>query len=137
MTSHHIPYRDGVHPVHCLLLAFPIALFPSGLVSDITYLNTTEMQWSNFAAWLIAAGTMFAGLIVVWILLASLRNWDQQRVRLILAVLMFFAGLVNSFQHSRDGWSSVGPFGLALSILSALLALILGWITYRRAGTSR
>lgn len=42
-----------LHPLHAILLAFPMALFSGALLSDITYLNSAEMQWSNFFAWLI------------------------------------------------------------------------------------
>lgn len=45
--------RRSVHPLHAILLAFPIALFASALLSDIIYLKSAEMQWSNFSAWLI------------------------------------------------------------------------------------
>ena len=45
--------RPLLHPLHGLLLAWPVALFPAALLSDITYLNSAEIQWSNFSAWLI------------------------------------------------------------------------------------
>ena len=59
---------------------------------------------------------------------------------LILLAAMWIIGLVNAFQHSQDGWSSVGTAGLLLSILSTLLALAAGWVGYsglRRAGEQR
>ncbi|MFN3537755.1 MAG: DUF2231 domain-containing protein, partial [Brevundimonas sp.] len=40
-----------LHPLHAILLAFPIALFSFAVATDIAYLNTAEMQWSNFSAW--------------------------------------------------------------------------------------
>ncbi|EHN71864.1 hypothetical protein SMCF_8723, partial [Streptomyces coelicoflavus ZG0656] len=45
--------RPAHNPLHAILLCFPIALFTSALISDIAYLRTAEMQWSNFSAWLI------------------------------------------------------------------------------------
>ena len=39
-------------------------------------------------------------------------------------------GLVNAFKHSQDAWSSVGAFGLILSLLCTLLVMIAGWIAY-------
>ena len=39
-------------------------------------------------------------------------------------------GLLNAFKHSQDAWSSVGTFGLILSILSTLLALAAAAIAY-------
>ena len=118
-----------------LLLAFPVALFPAALVTDITYLNTAEIQWTNFSAWLLAGGTLFAGLLLIGALV-SLVRWRSGRATLyfLLVLALFAVGLINSFQHSGDGWASVGTFGLILSILGALLALAAGTIGYSSRG---
>jgi uncharacterized membrane protein len=46
-------FRPFLHPLHGLLLAFPVALFTFALLTDIAYLQTAEIQWSNFSSWLI------------------------------------------------------------------------------------
>lgn len=126
-----------LHPLHALLLAFPVALFPAALLADVTYLNTSEMQWSNFAAWLIAGGMLFCGLACAWALLRlAVRRAGSGWLALVL-VLLFVAGLVNSFQHSHDGWTSVGTPGLLLSAISTVLALAAGWIAYSAQGEVR
>lgn len=125
----------ALHPLHAILLAFPVALFPGALLADITYLNSSEMQWSNFASWLIAGALVFTGLALSWAVIGMLaRRVERESVgrgwfSAILA-LLFVVGLVNAFQHSHDGWSSVGMTGLALSVISAVLALAAGWIGY-------
>ncbi len=120
----------ALHPLHALLLAFPVALFPAALLADLTYLDSAEMQWSNFAAWLIAGGVLFCGLACAWSLARlAIRRPGGGWLALILA-LLFAAGLINSFQHSHDGWTSVGTMGLVLSVISAALALAAGWIGY-------
>jgi len=124
-----------LHPLHGLLLAFPIALFASALASDITYLNTAVVQWSHFSAWLIAGAQLFGALIVIWAIAAFVRlRGTPFRLRALiylgLAGAMWIVGLLNSFQHSRDAWSSVGTTGLFLSIFSTLLALAAGWVAY-------
>lgn len=118
----------GPNPLHAILLAFPVALFPGALVTDIAYLRTEEMQWSNFSSWLIAGALVFNGLVLAWALITLLLTFrTAQRLRHAiyagLLALLFVVGLVNAFQHSRDAWSSVGSFGLTLSIASAILAL--------------
>lgn len=120
----------ALHPLHGILLAFPVALFPGALAADVTYLNSSEMQWSNFAAWLIAGGLVFTGLALAWTLArVILRRAGSRWLAAIMAAL-FVVGLVNAFQHSHDGWSSVGTSGLVLSVISTLLALAAGWIGY-------
>lgn len=124
-----------LHPLHAILLAFPIALFSAALATDITYLNSAEIQWTNFSQWLIAGGCLMGGLALLWAIVLAARTGGAGRAVLYLLLLaaMFAAGLVNSFQHSRDGWSSVETTGLALSALSALLALAAGWVGFSGA----
>ena len=116
-----------LHPLHAILLAFPLALFSSGLASDVAYLKSAAIQWSNFSAWLIAGGCFFGGLVLAWAIVVAFFPGRTTRPRalayLAAVAVMFVAGLFNAFQHSHDGWSSVGPTGLVLSIVSSLAAL--------------
>lgn len=127
------------HPVHAILLAFPIALFSSAVVTDIAYLRTAELQWTNFSAWLISGALLFGGLVLAWALISLVLGWrGAERIRRgiyagLLAV-MWILGLINIFKHSQDGWSSVETFGLVLSILCALLALAAGVLAFSNLG---
>ena len=124
-----------INPLHAILLGFPIALFSATLVTDITSLRTDEIQWTNFSAWLNAGGLVFGGLVLAWALVSllfGLRGGDRLRrlVYAALLALMCVVGLINAFQHSRDGWSSVGTFGLVLSIVTVVLALVAGLVAH-------
>ena len=126
---------SGPNPLHGLLLSFPVALFPAALVTDIAYLRTEQIQWTNFSAWLIAGAMVFTGLVLAWAvvsLVIGLRGGDRLRRMVYAGVLagLFVVGLINAFQHSRDGWSSVGTFGLLMSIISAILAVAAGVIAH-------
>ena len=110
-------------------------LFPAALLSDIAYLNTAEMQWSNFAAWLITGALLFGGMALVFCVVSAVRERSAgarsaRFLNLLLLALAWIAGLVNAFHHSRDAWSTVGTAGLLLSIASSTLALAAGWIAY-------
>lgn len=127
----------GPHPVHAIMLAFPIALFSSALATDIAYLRTAEVQWTNFSAWLISGALLFGGLVLAWALISLLLGWRRaNRNRNLLYVFvvaaMWTLGLVNILKHSQDGWYSVETFGLLLSILCTFLALIAGLIAFTR-----
>lgn len=132
--------RPMLHPLNAILLAFPVALFSGGLVSDIAYLRTSEIQWSNFSAWMIAGALVFGGLALAWSLLGLVLPRRSSRGRAALYALVlavgWISGLINAFQHSRDGWSSVGAFGLTLSIVSTLAILIAAWIGFSAARES-
>jgi uncharacterized membrane protein len=36
------------HPIHPMLIPFPIACFVGTLLTDITYWRTADMLWANF-----------------------------------------------------------------------------------------
>ena len=135
MLSNRRPPPSTIRPMigsfQALLLAFPVALFPAALVTDITFLNTAEIQWTNFSAWLLAGGVLFAGLLLIAALVSLVRLRSGRAIVYFLLVLaLFVVGLLNSLQHSGDGWASVGTFGLLLSILGAILALAAGALGY-------
>lgn len=137
MSHFAIVDRSSLHAVHGILLSFPVALFSTALASDIAYLNTSEIQWTNFASWAIAGALVFGGLVAAWALvdwLVKLRRPDSGRRLAYCAtvVVMWVLGLVNAFHHARDAWSSVGTAGAGLSVVTTLLALVAGWMFFSR-----
>lgn len=66
--SRHIP-----NPLHGTLLAGTVPLFLGAMLSDIAYFKTYEVQWSNFAAWLIAGGLLFCGLALLFAVVNLIR----------------------------------------------------------------
>lgn len=135
LASYPSTRRRSLHPLQALLLAFPVALFTSALLADITYLNSAEIQWSNFAAWAITGALVVGAPVLLWAALSLFRRRrDPRRIRalayFLLVLVMWIAGLINAFRHSQDAWSSVGAAGVTLSIVSTLTALIAGWIAY-------
>lgn len=124
-----------LHPLHAILLAFPTAFSCSAVLSDITYLNSEVVQWSHFSAWLLFGAALFGGIVLAWAIVAFVLAGPAGRrgrplVYLVLIAPMWALSVINSFHHARDGWGSVGTFGLVLSIVTALLALAAAWIGY-------
>src|SRR5690242_9335682 len=109
-----------------------IPLFLGGLLSDIAYASSYEMQWSNFAAWIIAGAMVFTGLSLVWALVELFRP-RLRRARTLVCFLLLLAifalGLVNSFIHARDAWASM-PEALVLSAIVTVLAIVATWIAF-------
>ena len=140
MASARRPLRLLIHNVHALLLSFPIALFSAALATDISYLNTAQIQWTNFSSWLIAGALVFGGAVIAfallnWILSIRRPAGRASLIYLLVVIVMWGVGLVNAFHHSRDAWSSVGTAGIAMSILCTVLALIAGWMLFSRPAT--
>ena len=123
-------YSIAIHPVHAALLAATFPLFLGGLLSDLAYSSSYEIQWSNFAAWLIAGAMLVTGFALLWALIDLVRSRPQRGRPLVyfLALVGVFAlGLINSFVHARDAWG-VMPEGLLLSAIVTVLALIAIWL---------
>lgn len=131
----------AIHPFHAVLLASTVPLFLGALLSDLAYSNSYEIQWSNFAAWLIAGGMVFTGIALLWALIELVRS-NPRRGRPLLYFLLllgvFVLGLLNSFQHARDAWA-VMPAGLVLSAIVAILAILATWVGFSslRAGDTK
>lgn len=128
-------------PVCSVLTTSAFPLFLGGMLSDVAYARTYEVQWLNFAAWLIAGAMVFAGLALAWSLLrAILGSFRQRRTLLALALLtaIFVLGLLNSFVHARDAWATM-PSGLVLSlivtVLSAAAMVTVAWPARRGAAS--
>lgn len=129
-TTTHLDYRSPPGPLHAILLAGTVPLFLGALLSDITYFQTYQIQWSNFASWLIAGGLVFCGLAVLFALVNLIRA-DRKAGRpviyLVLLVVTFALGLVNAFEHAKDAFASM-PSGLILSALTTLLIGVTAWL---------
>ena len=115
-----------LHPVQAILLAFPFPLFLAALVSDFAYWGTFQIQWANFASWLIAGGLLGGAGAVLWALVDLFRFWgDRSSWRLIyfaLLTIMWPIGFINALVHAKDAWA-IMPESLSLSVVTMLLAL--------------
>lgn len=119
-----------LHPLHAMLLAFPLALFTACLVADWAYATSYHIQWINFAAWLNFGGMVFAGFVLLWALIDLFRRRARAPLIYFLVLLaMFVIGFVNALIHGRDAYGSM-PAGLILSVIVALLAIAAAWIGY-------
>ena len=130
------PARN-LHPVHTILLVSVLPLFLGALLSDLAYGSSYQVQWKNFASWLIAGGLVFAGLALLWAIVDALRADIRGGSRWLYPLLLlatFVAGFVNALIHAKDAWSSM-PAGTILSIIMLILALVATWIgiSVRRA----
>lgn len=131
--------RRPLHPLHAILLAFPLSLFLGALLSDLAYWASFQVQWANFASWLIAGGLLVGAFALPWALVDLIRSGTARRRRatvyFVVLLAMWVLGFVNALIHAKDAWA-IMPEGLYLSAIAALLALVAAWIGYSgfRAG---
>jgi uncharacterized membrane protein len=125
--------RVAGHPIHPMLVPFPIACFVGALLTDIAYWRTAQMMWADFSAWLLAAGVIMGVLAAI----AGLTDFIGGRLirahgaawaHLLGNALVLVLSVINLLVHSRDAWTSVVPTGLILSALVVLILLVTGWL---------
>lgn len=137
VTTHTL-YRSTPSPLHAILLAGTVPLFLGALLSDIAYSQTFQIQWANFASWLIAGGLLFCGLALLFALVNLIRA-DHKAGRpvayFLLLLVTWALGLINAFEHAKDAWAMM-PLGLILSIVVTLLSVVAAWtgLTNLRSG---
>jgi len=118
-------YQWSLHPLHANLLAGTIAPLLGVLLSDIAYASSYEMQWKNFASWLLVGGLVFGGFALLWAFIGLFRVGQRGRGPTIYFALLLAAwvlGFINALVHAKDAWASM-PEGLILSGLVAVTAL--------------
>lgn len=125
--DHGPPHRTGAgfHPWLAVLAACAAPLWLGGLLSDIAYARTYEIQWINFAAWLIAGAMVFTGLALAWSVVQAAIDRGRNRQGLLLAgilLIAFVLGLVDNLVHAKDAWATM-PEGLVWSLIVTLLSL--------------
>jgi uncharacterized membrane protein len=121
------------HPIHPMLVPFPITCFVGAFLTDVAYWFTADMMWADFSAWLLAVGLIIGVLAGIAGLVDFLGNrrirsqspaWLHMLGNVAVLVLAFF----NTLVHSRDGWTSVVPTGIILSLVTVLILPFTGWL---------
>jgi uncharacterized membrane protein len=134
--------RIGIHPLHAFLLAASVPLFLGALLSDWAYSSSYEIQWTNFASWLLVGALVFAGFALLWGLIELLRGDRSWRGRPLITFLVLLAawilGFVDALVHAKDAWAKM-PEALLLSIIVTALAIAAAWLGFStlRAGDAR
>jgi uncharacterized membrane protein len=122
---------DG-HPIHAMLVAFPIALVACTLAADAAYWWTGDVFWARAALW--ASGTAFlmglaAGVsgAVELLLVPGIRARAASWTHFIIAV-MLLSILGASWGLRLGGYTeAVLPWGLLLSVLALGFTGFTGW----------
>jgi uncharacterized membrane protein len=125
------------HPLHPMLVPFPIAAFVGALVCDL--IGTADPFWFRASEYLLGAGVVMALLAAV---MGFTDFLGDARIRAITIAWVHFLGnlvvvLIEAFNWYRRYSSGMADStGTILSLLAVLLMLVTGWLgwemVYRR-----
>jgi uncharacterized membrane protein len=108
-------------------------LFLGVLFNDLAYARSYEVQWKNFASWLLVGGLAVSFLALAWAVVDFVRLPHDRGVRrmvyLALLLVMWILGFVNALAHAGDVWASM-PESLILSAIAALLSIAAVWMGF-------
>lgn len=124
----------GGHPLHPLLVTFPIAFLIGAFLTDLVSLFGGDPFWARASAWLIGAGLVMGLVAAVAGLIDFLAN---QRIRTISIVWVHFLGnalamlltAANLYLRLRSGLApQVGTGQMILSLIVVLIFAVTGWL---------
>lgn len=123
----------GGHPLHPMLVGFPITLFIGAFVTDVVYLATNEAFWARGSVWLLAAGVAMGLLAAIpgaidLLTLEHPRRWRLAWIHGLLNLGLVTLAAVNLFLRWRNPESAVAPLGILLSAICVGLLAITGWL---------
>ncbi|HEX7043389.1 MAG TPA: DUF2231 domain-containing protein [Burkholderiales bacterium] len=119
------------HPLHPMLVVFPIGLFVFSFVADLIFLGTRNATWSDVAYYAMAGGIL-GGVAAAVPGALDLFSMPHSRVRSIgvihmlinLAVVVLYA--INFWVRSGPEPASAGP--IWLSAVAVVLLAVSGWL---------
>src|SRR5688500_10273036 len=121
------------HPIHQMLIVFPLGLLATAVIFDVIYLVTDEGRWADYAWHLIAAGVIGGLLASVFGLVDWLwtpggtvdkRIGALHGIGNVVVVTLF--GL--SWFQRRNEPIDPGATALVLSFAGAALSTVTGWL---------
>ena len=122
------------HPVHPMLIVFPLGLLATAVIFDVLYLATANADLATFSFWAMAAGLVGGLLAAIFGLIDWLAIPKGTRAKRIgafhgggnlIVVLLFAVSFL--MRTSRAAYlPDIQPFIVAL--LGAALALVTAWL---------
>ena len=126
--------RRGTWPQPLLVISLSGSLFffIGSALSDWAYASSYEIQWENFASWLLAGALILSGIALAYAA-ADLRKPARRSRAGVLFILWLALGWIVGFfdvlMHARDACASM-PAGLWMSITASAAVAVAVWLFF-------
>jgi uncharacterized membrane protein len=122
----------GGHPIHPMLIPFPVALLALVPLTDIVFAAGQGTFWAVASYYLIWAGVLTGGLAAAVGLIdfVGIRRVRQRRagwIHLGSNVMVLGLAVVNGLIRIDDVAAPIAPAGIMLSVITATLLIVSGW----------
>jgi len=125
--------KIGDHPLHPMLIPFPVAFLVGAFVSDLVFVGTANAFWAKASMWLIGAAIVMA---LVAALAGFIDFFGEARIRRLTDAWYHMIGnltavvlaLVNfGLRYSECAEAAIKPWGVVLSLVVGGILLFTGW----------
>ncbi len=132
MTNPKSTAQVAGHPIHPMLIPFPVACFVLTFVSDLAFWRTADDFWASASLWLLGIGLIMAALAAVAGIIDFLgddqvRNLSDAWLHAGGNVIAVLIELYNWYLRYEQGTAAVIPTGLVLSLIVVAILLFTGW----------
>ena len=132
MTNPRSTAQVAGHPIHPMLIPFPIACFVLAFVSDLAFWKTSTDFWASASLWLLGIGLIMAALAAVAGVIDVLgddqiRNLSDAWLHAGGNVVAVVIELYNWYSRYEHGTVAIVPTGAILSLVVVLILLFTGW----------
>ena len=123
--------KIGGHPIHPMLIPFPIVCFIGAFVTDIMYASNGEPGWATASNWLLGVGLVMAALAAITGLTDFLGDDRVRRlgdaVKHMLANVTAVVLEAVNLVLRLDNPDFAGSTGIWISGIVVLILLYSGW----------
>ncbi|HIQ52920.1 MAG TPA: DUF2231 domain-containing protein [Pseudomonas pachastrellae] len=121
------------HPLHPMLIHFPVAALIGLIGSDLAYIATGDFFWARASLWLAGIGALGGWLsgtigLLDLLLVAPIRRLVTAWCHAILAVMLLSLASLNWLTRLGQPEALIMPWGLYLSLLGGVLIALASFL---------